>query len=59
MNAKLSQQVLALQSKRAHQDDLNDTPQPICEFQVDFPSLWNKDYPGLSTVKGNPLETHI
>ena len=26
----------------------NDTPQPICEFQVDFPLLWMKDYPGSS-----------
>ena len=34
--------------KWAHQDDSNDTPQPICEFQVDFPLLWIKDYPGLS-----------
>ena len=30
------------------QDDSNDTPQPICECQVDFPLLWIKDYPGLS-----------
>ena len=29
--------VLALPWKRAHQDDSNDTPQPICEFQVGFP----------------------
>ena len=34
--------------KRAHQDDSNDTPQPICECQVNFPLLWIKDYPGLS-----------
>ena len=40
--------VLALPGERAHQDDLNDTPQPICEFQVDFPLLWIKAYPGLS-----------
>ena len=39
---------LALPRERAHQDDSNDTPQPICEFQVDFPLLWIKDYPGLS-----------
>ena len=49
MNAKLSQQkVLTLLLKRPHQDDSNDTPQPICECQVDFPLLWIKDYPGLS-----------
>ena len=29
-------------------DDSNDTPQPICECQVDFPLQWIKDYPGLS-----------
>ena len=40
--------VLALPCKRAYQDDSNDTPQPIFEFQVDFPLLWIKDYPGLS-----------
>ena len=40
--------VLTLLWKRAHQDDSNDTPQPICEFQVDFPLLWIKDHPGLS-----------
>ena len=40
--------VLTLPWKRAHQDDSNDTPQPICECQVDFPLLWIKDYPGLS-----------
>ena len=32
----------------AHRDDSNDTPQPICECQVDFPLLWIKAYPGLS-----------
>ena len=32
--------------KTAHQDDSNDTPQPICEFQVGFPLLWIKDKPG-------------
>ena len=42
MNSKLSPR------KQAHQEDSNDTPQPICEFQVDFPLLWIKDYPGLS-----------
>ena len=40
--------VLALPWERTHQDDSNDTPQPICEFQVNFPLLWIKDYPGLS-----------
>ena len=40
--------VLALPWKRAHQDDSNDTPQPICEFLVDFSLLWIKAYPGLS-----------
>ena len=39
MNAKLS---------RAYQDDSNNTPQPIFEFQVDFPLLCIKAYPGLS-----------
>ena len=34
--------------KRAHQDDSNDTPKPICECQVDFPLQWIKEYPGLS-----------
>ena len=34
--------------ERAHQYDSNDTPQPICECQVDFPLLWIKAYPGLS-----------
>ena len=43
-----SAEVLALPLKWAHQDDSNDTQQPICEFQVDFPLLWIKDYPGLS-----------
>ena len=35
--------------------------QPISEFQVDFPLLWIKDYPGLSkaAIKGSRLETHI
>ena len=37
----------ALLTNQAHQDDSNDTPQPICEFQVDFPLLWIKDSPGL------------
>ena len=40
--------VLALSWKRAYQNDSNDTPQPICEFQVDFPLLWIKADPGLS-----------
>ena len=34
--------------KQAHQDDSNDTPQPIGEFQVGFPLLWigiNQDNP--------------
>ena len=40
--------VLTLSRKRAHPDDQNDTPQPICEFQVGFPLLWiriNQDNP--------------
>ena len=47
--------VLALPWERAHQNDSNDTPQPICEFQVDFPFLWIKAYSGLSQslVKGS------
>ena len=44
MNAKLSLH----RFWPAHQDDSNDTPQPICEFQADLPLLWIKDYPGLS-----------
>ena len=40
--------VLTLSRKRAHLDDSKDTPQPICEFQVDFPLLWIKAYLGLS-----------
>jgi len=39
--------VLALR-KQAHQEDSNNTPQPICDFQVGFPLLWIKAYPGLS-----------
>ena len=39
---------LTLSRKRLYQDNLNDTPQPICEFQVGFPLLWIKAYPGLS-----------
>ena len=35
-------------AERTHQDDSNDTPQPIGECQVDFPLLWIKAYPGLS-----------
>ena len=31
--------VLALPRKQAHQDNSNDTRQPICEFQVSFPLL--------------------
>ena len=34
-----SAKVLVLPWKRAHQDNSNDTPQPICEFQVSFPWL--------------------
>ena len=30
--------VLTLPWERAHQDNSNDTPQPICEFQASFPS---------------------
>ena len=49
MNAKLSKQrFLTLLWKPANQDDSNDTPQPICECQADFPLLWIKAYPGLS-----------
>ena len=40
--------VLVLPWERAHQDDSNDTPLPICEFQVSFPLLRIKAYPGLS-----------
>ena len=40
--------VLALPYERAHQDNQKDTPQPICEFQVDFPLLWIEAYPDLS-----------
>ena len=32
--------VLTLLWKRTHQDYSNDTPQPICESQVSFSSLW-------------------
>ena len=35
-----STQVLALPWKRAHQDDSNDTPQPIGECQVRFSLQW-------------------
>ena len=31
-----SAKVLTLLWELAHQDDSNDTPQPICEYQVDF-----------------------
>ena len=44
----LSAWVLALPWEQAHQDDSKDTPQVISEFQVDFPLLWMKAYPGLS-----------
>ena len=40
-----SAKVLTLPWERAHQDISNDTPQLICECQVDFPLLWIKDYP--------------
>ena len=40
--------VWALPWERTHQDNSNDTPQHICEFQVGFPLLWIKAYPGLS-----------
>ena len=46
MNEYQWAKVLTLLWKWAHQDDSNDTPQPICEFQVDIPLLWIKDYPG-------------
>ena len=58
MNAKLS---LHGSQKRAHQADSNETPQLICEFQVNFHLLrirTNQDKP-YSTVKGSQLETHI
>ena len=44
----LMNSILAVPRERAHQDDSNDTPQTICECQVDFPLMWIKDYPGLS-----------
>ena len=47
--------------RTAHQDDSNNTPQSMCEFQVVFPLLWmriNQDNP-FFTVKGSQLETHI
>ena len=47
MNAKFSL-VLPMPQERAHQDDSNDTPQSVCEFQVGFPLLRIKAYPGLS-----------
>ena len=40
--------VLALPWKQANQDDSNDTPQPVNEFQVSYPLLWiriNQDNP--------------
>ena len=40
--------VLTMSRERAHQDNSNDTPQLICEFQVSFPLLRIKAYPGLS-----------
>ena len=39
--------VLTLSQKQAHHDDSNDIPQPLCEFQVDFPLFRIKDYPGF------------
>ena len=49
MNTKLSKaKVMTLPLKRAHQDESNDTPQPVGECQVRFPLLWIKAYPGLS-----------
>ena len=38
----------AMKTGWALQDDSNDTPQPICECQVDFPLLRIKAYPSLS-----------
>ena len=52
---------LILPWKRAHQDNSNDTPQPIPEFQVGFPLLRiriNQDKP-KSTVKGSQLDTYL
>ena len=43
-----------LSRERARYDDLNDTPQPICDFQVSFPLLKigiNQDKP--QTTKGS------
>ena len=36
------------QREQGYQDDSRDTPQPISKFQVSFPLLWIKAYPGLS-----------
>ena len=63
MNAKLNQQMFSPFPviRTAHQDNSNDTPQPIGECHVSFPLLWiriNQDKP-LSTVKGSELDTHI
>ena len=48
MNAKLIKQRFLHCDENRHQDDSNDTPQPLGECQVDFPVLWIKAYPGLS-----------
>ena len=55
MNAKLSRHRFrpCHENGLKYQDDSKNTPQPICEFQVNFPLLWIEGYPGLSksTVK--------
>lgn len=49
INAKLSQQrFLALAQERICHAYSNNTPQPVCQFQTGFPSLW------LRVIKVNP-----
>ena len=48
-----SAKVLKQAWKQVYQEDSNDTPQPIFEFQESFPLLLNKPGFSWSTVKGN------
>ena len=36
---EIGETLITIKAGRSHQDDSNDTPQPICQFQVSFPLL--------------------
>ena len=61
MNAKLSKQMFWHCHENGLIKMIPTIPQNLCEFQVSFPLLWIKDYPGLFQflVKGSWLETHM